>query len=45
MVQEGAHNLSVTLKDYPKKFWGLFSQKTHKTQQITLFHPQKEVYP
>ena len=36
MVQEGTHNLNVTLKGYPKKFWGLFGQKAHKTQQITL---------
>ena len=48
MVQEGAHNTNVTLKSYPKKFWGLFGQKAHKTQQIalktqqiTLFHPKK----
>ena len=41
MVQEGTHNLNVTPKGYPKKFWGLFDQKAHKTQQITLFHPQK----
>ena len=42
MVQEGTHNLYVTLKGYPKKFWGLFGQKAHKTQQITLFHPKEE---
>ena len=41
MVQEGTHNLNVTLKGYPKKFWGLFGQKAHKTQQITLFQPPK----
>ena len=41
MVQEGTHNLNVTLKGYPKKFWGLFGQKAHKTQQITLFHPKR----
>ena len=41
MVHEGSHNPNVTLKGYPKKFWGLFGQKAHKTQQITLFHPQK----
>ena len=48
MVQEGAHNSNVTLKGYPKKFWGLFGQKAHKpeqitlkTEQITLFHPKK----
>ena len=45
MVQEGTHNLNVTLKCYPKKFWGLFAQKAHKTQQITVLHPKKEVYP
>ena len=45
MVQEGAHNLNVALKGYPRKFWGLFGQKSHQTQQITLFHAQKEVYP
>ena len=37
-VQEGTHNLNATLIGYPKKFWGLFGQKAHKTQQITLFH-------
>ena len=41
MVQDGTHILNVTLKRYPKKFWGLFGQKDHKTQQITLFHSQK----
>ena len=41
MIQEGTHNLIVTLKGYPKKFWSLFGQKAHRTQQITLFHPQK----
>ena len=41
MVQEGTHNLNVTLTGYPKKLWGLFGQKAHKTQQITLFHPPK----
>ena len=48
MVQEGSHNPNVTLKGYPKKFWGLFGQKAHKTQQITLrtqkltlFHPKR----
>ena len=45
MVQEGTHNLNVALKGYPKKLWGLFGQIAHKTQQITLYHPQKEVYP
>ena len=41
MVQQETHNLNLTLKGYPKKFWGLFSQKAHKTQQITLFQPPK----
>ena len=41
MVQEGIRNLNVTLKGYPKKFWGLFGQKAHKTQQITLFHHKR----
>ena len=48
MVQEGSHNPNETLKGYTKKFWGLFGQKAHKTQQITLktqqitlFHPEK----
>ena len=36
MVQERSHNPNVTLKGYPKKFWGLFGQKAHKTQLITL---------
>ena len=45
MVQEGTHILNVTLKGYPMKFWGLFGQKAHTTQQITLFHPKREVYP
>ena len=40
-VHEGTHNLNVTLKGYPRKFWGLFGQKDHKTQQITLLHPQR----
>ena len=41
MVQEGTHNLNVTVKGYPKKFCCLFGQKAHKTQQITLFHPKR----
>ena len=45
IVQEGTHYPNVTLKGYPKKFWGLFGWKAHKTQQITLFHPKREVYP
>ena len=43
MIQEGTHNLNVTLKGYPEKFWGLFGQEAHKTQQITLFNLQKRV--
>ena len=43
MVQEGTHNLNVTLKGYQKKFWGFWSESSQNT--ITLFHPQKEVYP
>ena len=50
MVQEGAHNPNVTVKGYPKNFWGLFGQKAHNTQQITqntqqitLFHPKKRL--
>ena len=42
MVHEGTHKPNLTLKGYPEKFWGLFGQKPHKTQQITLSHHQKE---
>ena len=38
MVQEAAHNTNVTLKGYPRKFWGLFGLKAQKTQEITLKH-------
>ena len=41
MIQDGTHNPDVTLKGYPKKFWGLFGQKAHKTQQTILFHPKR----
>ena len=41
MVQEGTHNLNVTLKGYPKKCWALFGQKAHKTQLITLSPPKR----
>ena len=41
MVHERADNPNLTLKDYPNKFWGLFGQKAHKTQQITLSQPKK----
>ena len=34
-------NLNVTQKASPTKFWGLFGQKAHKTQQITQFHPKR----
>ena len=50
MIQEGAHNPNVTIKGYPKKFLGVFGQKAHKTQQITLktqqitlFHPKRRL--
>ena len=45
MVQDGNHSLNVTLQGYPKKLWGLFGQKAHKTPQITLYHSKKEVSP
>ena len=41
MVQEGTHNLNVTLKGCPKKLWSMFGQKAHKTKQIRLFHPKR----
>ena len=41
MVQEATHSLNEILKGYPKKLWGLFGQKAHKTQQITPFHPKR----
>ena len=41
MVHKGTHNTNVTLKGYPKKFWSLFGQEGHKTQQITLSQPPK----
>ena len=44
IVQEGTPNLNVTLKGYPKKFWGLLDKVAHKTQQITI-SSQDEVYP
>ena len=45
MVQDGNRSLNVTLQGYPKKLWGLFGQKAHKTPQITLYHSKKEVSP
>ena len=45
MVHEGTHNPNISVKGYPKKFWGLFGQTAHKTQQITQSNPKKEVYP
>ena len=45
IVQEGTHNVNVTLKGYPKKFWGLFGQKLTKLNKKHYFNPQKEVYP
>ena len=41
MVQEGIRNLNVTLKGYPKKFWGLFGQKAHKHTANHTISPQK----
>ena len=41
MVHEGTANLNVTQKGYPKKFWGLFGQKPHKTHQVIPFHPKR----
>ena len=41
MLPKGTQNLNVTLKAYPRKFLGLFGQKAHKTQQITLFYPRR----
>ena len=51
MVQEGTHIPNVTLKCYPRKFWGLFGQKDHRTQQITpkttnhTIPPKEKAYP
>ena len=45
MVQEETHNLNVTQKDYPKKFWGLFVRKLTKHNKSHCFIPQKEVNP
>ena len=39
IVEEGTHNLNVTLKGYPEKFWGLFGQKAHKTQRRFILNP------
>ena len=41
MVQEGTLNLNVTLKGYPKNFWGLLDKVAHRTQQITQFHSKR----
>ena len=41
MLQEETTKLNVTLKGYPKKFWGLFGKIAHKTQQITPYQPKK----
>ena len=43
MVQEETPNLNVTLKVYPKQFWGMLDKVAHKTQQITQFRPKDEV--
>ena len=42
MVQEGTHNLNVTLKGYSKKFWGLFGWKAHKTHKSHYFTPKED---
>ena len=34
-------NLNVALKGYPKKSWGLFGQKAHKTHQMILLNPKR----
>ena len=41
IVQEGTPNLNVTLRGNPKKFWGLFGQKAHKTHQVIPFHSKR----
>ena len=41
MVQEGTPNLNVTLKGYPRKFWGLLDKVAHKTQQMIQYHPKR----
>ena len=41
MVKEGTHNINLTLKDDSEKFWCLFGQKAHKTQQIRLIQYPK----
>ena len=41
MVQKVTSNSNVTLKGYPKKFWGLVGQKAHKKHQMILFHPKR----
>ena len=45
MVHEGTHNPKVTLKGYPKKFWGLLGQKAHKHNKSHYLNPKREVYP
>ena len=53
MVQQGDTNFNVTLKGYPKKFWGLLNKVAHKTQQIAQFQgfllnpnrPRTDQYP
>ena len=41
MFKEGTPDPNVSIKGYPKNFWGLFDQKAHNTQQITLFQSPK----
>ena len=33
MDQEGTHDPNVTLRGYPKKFWGLFGEVAHIAQE------------
>ena len=33
MGQGGTHNPNVTLRGYPKKFWGLFGEVSHIAQE------------
>ena len=45
MVQEGTHNLNVTIKGYPKKFWACLVRKLTKHNKSHYFTPKEEVYP
>ena len=41
MVQEETPNLNVTLKGYPKKFWGFLDKVAHKTHQMIPFYTKR----